>query len=111
MENNCFKNPGDLEEDKTDNIFLKPAGSLEDNETFLKPAGDLEEDKSKDDGMSYFQIAGDLDTTTQNNSFKFQEKEEIIQTPEEIREWLKTIVSGKKKSTYEFGRGHQAFSY
>ena len=57
-----------------------------------------------------FKRAGDLDQPKQNNSFKFEKKEETIQTPEEIREWLKTIVSGKKKSTYEFGRGHQAFS-
>lgn len=54
--------------------------------------------------------AGDLETPKQNNSFKFDKKEETIQTPEEIRAWLKTIVSGVKKSTYEFGRGHQDFS-
>jgi len=57
-----------------------------------------------------FEMAGDLDAPTQNNSFIFEGKKETIQTPEEIRAWLKTIVSGEKKSTYEFGRGHQAFS-
>ena len=76
----------------------------------FKRAGDLAEDKTKDNGMSYFQRAGDLDTPKPNNSFKFEKKEETIQTPEEIRIWLKKIVSGVKKSTYEFGRGHQAFS-
>ena len=94
--------------------YFQRGGSLEDTiepeETFLKPAGDLEENKSNNNGMSYFQRGGSLEDKKTNNTFKFQDKKETKQTPEEIREWLKTIVSGKKKSTYEFGRGHQAFS-
>ena len=129
---NWFKKPGNLTTDKNkDNgsSFLKPAGDLTDNgmsyfqrggsleepkktnESFLQPAGDLEDIKVNDNESSYFQIAGDLDTPKQTNSFTFEEKnEQTLKTPEEIKAWLKTIVSGKKKSNYEFGKGKQAFS-
>ena len=94
MESNGFRRAGSLEEPMNVNdTFLKPAGSLEEpmnvNDTFLKPAGDLENFKS-------------------NNSFNFEEKKESLKTPDEIREWLKTIVSGEKKSNYAFGEGIMA---
>ena len=132
MDNNWFTRAGDLEDTKANvngSSFLKPAGDLKEdgmsffkrggsleepekaNESFLKPAGDLEETKPNDNGMSYFKMAGDLDTPKQTNSFTFEEKKEARpKTPEEIKEWLKTIVSGEKKSSYEFGKGNQAFS-
>ena len=56
---------------------------------------------------SHFKTAGDLDTPNQENSFTFEEKKEELKTPEEIRGWLKTIVSGEKKSNYAFGEGFQ----
>ena len=34
-----------------------------------------------------------------NNSFNFNEKKDEFKTPEEIREWLKTVASGKKMSS------------
>lgn len=112
MENNWFKSPGDLTDDGKS--YFQSGGSLEDpiksDETFLKPAGGLPTSQPSNNISSHFTKAGDLDTPTQNNSFKFEEKKEELKTPEEIKAWLKTIVSGKKKSTYEFGRGHQAFS-
>ena len=90
MENNGFKRAGDLNDNGMS--YFQRAGSLEEpikvNESLFRPAGDL-------------------DTPVQNNSFKFAEKEETIQTPEEIRNWLKTIVSGKKMSNYGFGEGPQ----
>ena len=61
------------------NFFYKAGdlgGSMGDNP--LKPAGDL--------GVS------------SNNSFKFEEKKEGLNTSEEIRKWLETIVSGSKMS-------------
>jgi len=98
MENNWFKNPGDLEDNKTSILGT----------SYFQSAGDLS--PSKPNVSSYFSRPGDLDTPTQNNSFKFQEKEETIQSSEEIKEWLKTIVSGVKKSNYAFGEGLQATS-
>lgn len=100
MDNNWFKRPGDLEETKT-NI----SGT-----SYFKSAGDLPTNEPSNSMSLHFKAAGDLDTPTQNNSFKFEEKKEELKTPEEIREWLKTIVSGKKKSTYEFGEGLKATS-
>ncbi len=95
MENNWFKKPGNLDDNK-----LNINGT-----SFFKPASSLEEPiKTKE---TFFKTAGDLDTSTQNNSFKFQEKEETIQTQEEIRDWLKTIVSGEKKANYALGEGFQ----
>lgn len=67
-------------------------------------AGDLTSEV-KPGGVG-FEAAGDLNTSKQNNSFSFSEKkEETLKTPEEIRNWLKTIVSGEKKSNYAFGEG------
>ena len=44
-----------------ENNWFKIAGSLEeDDEIFLKPAGDLEESKTNDSQMSYFEIGGSL---------------------------------------------------
>lgn len=77
---------------------------------WFKKADDLEESKSNDNGMSYFQRAGDLESSKQNNSFKFGKKEETIKTPEEIKKWIKSIVSGKKKGVYGFGEGPQVTS-
>ena len=57
-----------------------------------------------------FEIAGDLNTPTQNNSFRFEEIEMDFKSPEEIRACLKTIVSGEKKANYAFGEGLQATS-
>ena len=111
MKNNWFK-PGNLETDKiNDNVssFLKPAGDLtDDGMSYFKRGGSLEEPKQTN---LFLKPAGDLDTSKQISSFTFEEKkEQFLTTPEEIKEWLKTIVSGKKKSNYEFGKGNQAFS-
>ena len=117
MEKNWFKSPENLEENKSNDngmSYFQRGGSLEEivqtNSTFLEPAGDLEESKSNNDGMSYFQRAGDLEASKQNNSFKFEKKEETIKTPEEIKNWIKSIVSGKKKATYGFCEGPQVTS-
>lgn len=98
MENKWFKKADDLEESKSNDngmSYFQRGGSLEEivqtNSTFLKPAGDLESSK-------------------QNNSFKFEKKEETIKTPEEIKNWIKSIVSGKKKGVYGFGEGPQVTS-
>lgn len=84
-----------------DNSWFQKAGSLEEtkiNETFFKPAGDLS--TGKFDVSSYFSRPGDLEVQKQNNSFIFEEKkDEPFKTPEEIKEWLKTIVSGVKNPT------------
>lgn len=77
---------------------------------WFKSPENLEENKLNDNGMSYFQRAGDLEESKQNNSFKFEKKEETIKTPEEIKNWIKSIVSGKKKATYGFGEGPQVTS-
>ena len=104
MENNWFTKPGNLEDNKP-NI---------NGASFFKQGGDL-----TDDGMSYFQRgrsleeqnqstaflkpAGDLDAPKQTHSFSFKTKKEELNTPEEIRAWLKNIVSGEKKGFYAFG--------
>lgn len=72
---------------------------------WFKNQGDLENVKPNIDGSSFFKPAGDLEDPKQNNSFAFKEKKEELKTPEEIRSWLKTIVSGERKSNYEFGEG------
>ena len=60
---------------------------------------------------NWFKKPGDLEETPKkNNSFKFEEKEKQFKNAEEIRDWLKTIVSGKKKSNYAFGEGLLATS-
>lgn len=92
-----------------ENNGFKRAGNLNDNGmSYFQRGGSLEEPIKVNESL--FRPAGDLDTPVQNNSFKFEEKKEELKTPEEIKAWLKTIVSGVKKSSYEFGRGHQAFS-
>lgn len=77
---------------------------------WFKSPENLEEKKSNDNRMSYFQRAGDLEASKQNNSFKLEKKEETIKTPEKIKSWIKSIVSGKKKATYGFGEGPQVTS-
>ena len=67
---------------------------------FFKLAGDL----GGSMGDNPLRPAGDLGVSS-NNSFKFEEKKERLNTPKEIREWLKTLVSGRKMS----GEGCPAF--
>ena len=73
---------------------------------FTRP-GNLEDNNSNINGSSFLKSAGDLDIPKENNSFTFVEKKEELKTPEEIREWLKTIVSSEKKGNYAFGEGIQ----
>lgn len=87
MENNWFSRPGNIDDNKSNingSSFFKQADSLTEEpikiyETFFKPTEEL-------------------NTPKQNNSFTFEEKkEQSFKTSEEIRNWLKTIVSGEKK--------------
>lgn len=85
MENNGFKLAGDLTDDGM--LYFQRGGSLEEpnqTNTFLKPAGDL-------------------NTPKQTHPFSFESKKEELNTPEKIKAWLKTIVSGEKKGFYAFG--------
>ena len=96
MENNWFKKADDLEESKGNTV-----GS-----SYFTKAGDLPETVPSNNASSYFTKAGDLEEARkENNSFKFEESSNKLQTPDEIRDWLKTIVSGKKKANYAFGEG------
>ena len=96
MGNNWFKKAKNLEENKS---------NVKDS-SYFKTAGDLSTTKPNNSMTLHFTKAGDLeDTKKESNSFKFKEKEESLKTANEIREWLKTIVSGKKKSNYAFGEG------
>lgn len=96
--------------DEVVEIYKREAKALETIEHYLKNnPNSVNKNEGKSSSVG-FEIAGDLEEPKQNNSFKFEEKKEELKTPEEIKAWLKTIVSGVKKSSYEFGRGHQAFS-
>ena len=72
-------------------------------------AGDLEPRQSNSNG-SYLKMAGDLDVPKENNSFKFVEKEPSLMSPDEIRAWLKTIVSGREMANYGFGEENNVVS-
>lgn len=102
MENNWFKNPGDLDSSFTpssDNRSAVP-NKRDDNLYFQVPGAlEKEPDREKD---SYFQTAKDLYNENKSKSFN---------NPEEIKAWLKTIVSGVKKSNYAFGEGLLATGY
>ena len=94
MENNWFKKPGDLENNKP-NI---------NGSSFFKQASSLEEPKSVNE--TFFKPAEDLDTPKPSSSFTFEEKQEqSLKTSEEIIEWLTTIVSGEKKASQLFEEG------
>lgn len=105
MGNNWFKKAGNLNNNEMS--YFQRGGSLEEPKkvsgTFFKPAGSLEEPAKTN---TVFRTPGDLDTPTQSNSFEYKESKEV-KTPEEIRAWLKTIVSGEKKANYAFGEGLQ----
>ena len=80
-----------------DNNFFKPAGDLgvsNDNNP-LRPAGDL----GVLNGNNPLRPAGNLGVSNGNNSFMFERQNNVLKTPDEIREWLKTVVSGKKMSS------------
>ena len=103
MKNNWFK-PGNLEDNKL-NIngasFFKQGGDLtDDGMSYFQRGGSLEEPKQAN---TFLKPAGDLDAPKQTHSFSFKTKKEELNTPEEIRAWLKNIVSGEKKGFYAFG--------
>ena len=93
--------------DEVVEIYKREAKAVENIKTYLENYSNRVNKTEVKPSSVGFERAGDLDTPVQNNSFKFEEKEETIQTPEEIRNWLKTIVSGKKMSNYGFGEGPQ----
>lgn len=92
-----------------ENNGFKRAGNLNDNGmSYFQRGGSLEEPIKVNESL--FRPAGDLELPNKNNSFRFEEIEMQFKNSEEIREWLKTIVSGKKKSNYAFGEGLLATS-
>jgi len=98
MEKKWFSMAGDLEPSQSNS-----------NGSYLKMAGDLEPRQSNSNG-SYLKMAGDLDVPKENNSFKFVEKEPSLMSPDEIRAWLKTIVSGREMANYGFGEENNVVS-
>lgn len=81
MEKNGFKIAGDLNDDGM---------------SYFQRGGSLEEPMKS--GESSFKPAGDLKSINTNTAFKFEEKNHVLKTSDDIRKLLKTIVSGKKMS-------------